>query len=181
MSLKCDLNPVYRRKGALLWPPLHPSPHFHPPCLGRRTKVPKRLSTSSPGPHLVGCSKSTRSPLPFLPLPPPSPFSVFLCSAPCLPCCMSHPSTSCPHHQTPAFISIILIARLNNWNCVVLWRQNLRLTAERWAESWRLRCSTCWFECFLCSRNTCNRKQPPVCEKKNKLSVKCIFYSSLRC
>lgn len=71
MSLKCDLNPVFRRKGELLWPPLHPSPHFHPPCLGRRTKVLKRLSTSSLGPHLVGRSKSTSSPLQCLHLPLP--------------------------------------------------------------------------------------------------------------
>lgn len=76
LSLKCDLNPVFRRKGALLWPPLHPSPHFHPPCLGRRKKVLKRLSTSSLGPHRVERSKSSWSTLPFLPLPPPSRSSV---------------------------------------------------------------------------------------------------------
>eukprot|EP00064_Thunnus_orientalis_P015865 superscaffoldBa00003027_g15926 len=33
------------------------------------------------------------------------------------PRCMSHPFTGCPHHQIPAFISIILIAQLNKWNC----------------------------------------------------------------
>lgn len=90
-SLKCDLNPVFRRKGDLLWPPLHPSPHFHPPCLGQRMKVLRRLSTSSFGPHLVGCSKSTRSSSLSLPLPPISPHSAL---SSCLCCCMSHPQPS---------------------------------------------------------------------------------------
>lgn len=97
VSLKCDLNPVFRRKGALLWPPLHPSPHFHPPCLGRRTKALKRLSTSSLGPHLVGRSKSTFEPLTMSPSYPPSLSPVLLCAASYLPCCMSRPSTSCHH------------------------------------------------------------------------------------
>ena len=83
INFKYDLNPVFRQKGGLLWPPLHPSPHFHPPCLGRRTTVHERLSTPSFGPHLVGHSKST-----------------FLCSPTLyLPCCMSQPATGCPHHQ----------------------------------------------------------------------------------
>lgn len=82
VSLKCDLNPVFRRKGALLWPPLHPSPHFHPPCLGRRMKVLKRLSTSSLGLCLVGRSESTGSPLPSLPVPPL--LSSICCSLPAL-------------------------------------------------------------------------------------------------
>lgn len=155
MSLKCDLNPVFRRKGALLWPPLHPSPHFHPPCLGRRTKVLKRLSTSSLGPHLVGRSKSTWSPLPFLPLPlPPS-----LTLTPSSICCfLSAPLHEPLLHQlpSPADTSIVLIARLNNWNCVVLWRQNLCLTAECWAES--CACNAAPANCIafcLCSRSLC--------------------------
>ena len=97
VSLKCDLNPVFRRKGALLWPPLHPSPHFHQPCHGRRTKVLKRLSTAALGPHLVGHRKSTGSLLPFLPLSGPFTFlSLPKCRPPSLLCCMSQPSTGCP-------------------------------------------------------------------------------------
>lgn len=84
VSLKYDLNPIFRRKGALLWPPLHPSPHSHPPCLGRRTKVAKRLSIHSRGSCLVGCSWE---PLP--PIPPPSLFPPYV--APYLAYCMSQP------------------------------------------------------------------------------------------
>lgn len=109
-SLKCDLNPVFRRKGALLWPPLHPSPHFHPLCLGPRMKLLKRLSTPSFSPHRVGRSKSTRSPWLYLPLPfAHSALSSLLYAAHYLPCCMSRPSARCRHHQPHP--------RLNRWNC----------------------------------------------------------------
>lgn len=46
-SVKCDLTSAFRQKGALLPSPLHPSPHFHPPTLGRRMTVVRRLSTSA--------------------------------------------------------------------------------------------------------------------------------------
>lgn len=88
LSLKCDLNPVFRRKGALLWPPLHPSPHFHPPCLGQRMKALKRLSTSSLGPDLMGLSKAPLEPFQI-------PLLHLLLNAAVHPrCCMSCPRLS---------------------------------------------------------------------------------------
>lgn len=131
MSLKCDLNPVFRRKGALLWPPLHPSPHFHPPCLGRRTKALKRLSTSSLGPHLVGRSKSTSSPLQCLHLPLPhfplsSSVLLLICPAAWAapPPAAITPADTCLHQHPPHGEA----KRLEL--CGFVKRQDLCLTAE---------------------------------------------------
>lgn len=44
--IKCDLTSAFRQKRARSPPPLHPSPHFHSPCLGQRMTVFRRLSTS---------------------------------------------------------------------------------------------------------------------------------------
>lgn len=96
--LHYDLNPVFRRKGALLWPPLHPFPHFHPPCVGRRTTVLKRLSTSQLGLRLAGRRKSPRSPI--LPVHP-----LFSCSLSALhePSFhrLSSPPDTCLHQHHP--------------------------------------------------------------------------------
>lgn len=123
---KMWFEPVFRGKRAILWPPPHPSPHFHPPCLGRRMKVFKRLSTSSLGPHLVEGGKSTWSTLPFLSLPPPSRSTVLHMLLLMCPAAWAN-----PHHQIPAFISIILIVQLIK--CAVLHTQNL--SSDRCAES----------------------------------------------
>lgn len=197
MSLKCDLNPVFRRKGALLWPPLHPSPHFHPPCLGRRTKALKRLSTSSLGPHLVGRSKSTSSPLQCLHLPLPhfplsSSVLLLICPAAWAapPPAAITPADTCLHQHPPHGEA----KRLEL--CGFVKRQDLCLTAECLARELVpvMQHLLVFFNAFfLCSRSLSSRwpgehlvvqslvviKQPPFENTGKHVIVKCLFLELL--
>lgn len=176
-SLKCDLNPVFRRKGALLWPPLHPSPHFHPLCLGPRMKLLKRLSTSSFSPHRVGNSKSTWSPWLYLPLPfAHLALSSLLYAAPYLPLLLHEP----PVHQVPSPSASSSAKRVELWGFCKD-ESSACLTAQVWAESWAYDAALANFNTsFLCSRHLRGRwqgnraqivwfffflKQPPVWEE----------------
>lgn len=197
MSLKCDLNPVFRRKGALLWPPLHPSPHFHPPCLGRRTKALKRLSTSSLGPHLVGRSKSTFEPLTMSTSSPPSLSPVLLCAASYLPCCMSRPSTSC-HHASRYLPPSASPSWRGQTTGIVWFCEKARPLPDCWVFGRR----TCACDAaparffnafFLCSSSLSSRwpgehlvvqslvviKQPPFENTGKHVIVKCLFLELL--
>lgn len=198
MSLKCDLNPVFRRKGALLWPPLHPSPHFHPPCLGRRTKALKRLSTSSLGPHLVGRSKSTFEPLTMSPSSPPSLSPVLLCAASYLPCCMSRPSTSC--HHASRYLPPSASSSWRGQTTGIVWFCKKGKTSawllSVWPENLCLWCSTCSFflmlsffapaawvaddlENILIVQSLVVIKQPPFENTGKHVIVKCLFLELL--
>lgn len=86
---KCDLTSAFRPKRAPSPPPLHPSPHFHPPCRGRRMTVVRRLSTSARPPSCGRQPASESVELHFSALTWLCPPRTLLF---CLLCCMSHAS-----------------------------------------------------------------------------------------